>query len=160
MSESRARRTVLRQLTYGLYVATTVVDGGPTGASVSWLSQCSFDPPLVMLALRRDGLLARGIRASGRAMVHVPGAEQIDLVKRFFVSPEPDAQPPLHGRPFRLEDGLPVLEELPCRFGLRVRDRVERGDHDVLVAEIVDASGEPAGEAPLRMADTPWSYGG
>jgi len=98
MSVDPARRKkVLRRLTYGLYVVTTTVDGGFTGATVSWLSQCSFEPPLVLLALQREGLLRRGIGETGRAVVHVPSTEDREIVRAFFRPPEPGAKPPKGG---------------------------------------------------------------
>jgi len=158
--EALGRRRTLKRLTYGLYVVTARLDEGFTGATVSWLSQCSFEPPRIMLALKKDGLLNRALGVDAEAIVHVPGVEQQSLVKRFFLPPAPGAAPPLHGELFVEEGGLPALEAFPCRFRIRVRSRDEGGDHTVVLAEVCGVGpGDLVGN-PLRMSDTPWTYGG
>jgi flavin reductase (DIM6/NTAB) family NADH-FMN oxidoreductase RutF len=113
-----------------------------------------------MLAVQAEGALSRGLRETNEAIVHVPSVGQMDLVKRFFVSPGPVDDPPLHGEPFDLEDGLAAIRAMPCRFRIRERRRVEDGDHHVVIADVVGiGEGVLEGE-PLRVHDTPWSYGG
>src|SRR5687768_785641 len=46
---------VLREIPYGLYVVGVRGrnDGDFNALVVSWLTQCSFDPPLIMIAVRQ-----------------------------------------------------------------------------------------------------------
>jgi flavin reductase (DIM6/NTAB) family NADH-FMN oxidoreductase RutF len=56
----------LRQIPYGLYVVGTRGEGGGemNVMAASWVTQCSFDPPLIMVAVRRPSrsydLIKRG----------------------------------------------------------------------------------------------------
>ena len=51
----RTMHEALRQIPYGLYVIGFHSDGdGQMNAmAASWVTQCSFDPPLVMVAMRK-----------------------------------------------------------------------------------------------------------
>src|SRR5215218_5482270 len=61
-----AKKTVLRQFTYGLYAVTATYDGDRGVFTANWLSQVSFEPPLVALSVELDSSTLALIRASGR----------------------------------------------------------------------------------------------
>jgi flavin reductase (DIM6/NTAB) family NADH-FMN oxidoreductase RutF len=52
--DADAKRTALRMFTYGLYVVTSVHEGDRGAFTANWLSQVSFDQPLVMVSVERD----------------------------------------------------------------------------------------------------------
>jgi flavin reductase (DIM6/NTAB) family NADH-FMN oxidoreductase RutF len=52
--DEKAKKHALRMIPYGLYVLTARTPDGVNAATVSWLSQASFDPPRVVAALRND----------------------------------------------------------------------------------------------------------
>lgn len=158
--DAQLKKEVLRKITYGLYVLTARDGTTWSAATVNWLSQCSFAPPLVMVGVKRDSGLYAALRQAGRGIVHVLGADQKDLAGDFF-RPTEVKDETINGHPYRLtEQGLPVLLEAPWYFAIEARDWVERGDHAVLVAEVVDAGKNRDGERPLVMWDTGWFYGG
>ena len=51
-----AKKTVLRMIPYGMYVLTTKSkDGNDVGAAtVNWLTQTSFSPPLIAVGVKAD----------------------------------------------------------------------------------------------------------
>ena len=51
-----AKRTALRMIPYGMYILTTKSqDGQEVGAAtVNWLTQTSFAPPLVAVGVKAD----------------------------------------------------------------------------------------------------------
>ena len=63
----------LKTLTYGLYIVTVSVGGVRNAMPASWVSQVSYDPPRIMVAVKKtrrthDMLTkAGGFRAHGRA---------------------------------------------------------------------------------------------
>ena len=61
----RLRKKALRQMTYGLYVVTSMADDVVGASTVNWLSQASFDPPLVMVAVKGDSGLHSAVEKSG-----------------------------------------------------------------------------------------------
>ncbi|MGH9797319.1 MAG: flavin reductase family protein, partial [Candidatus Polarisedimenticolia bacterium] len=65
------RRTVLRLLTNGVYVITARSGGRWGAATITWVSQASFRPPLLMAAIRKESNVLACLRESGVAALHV-----------------------------------------------------------------------------------------
>jgi flavin reductase (DIM6/NTAB) family NADH-FMN oxidoreductase RutF len=157
-----SKRSVLRKLPYGLYVMTAVgLDGTAAGSTLTWISQCSFKPPLVMIAIQKTSQMHGAVAASRGLAVNVLGEGQKDIAKAFFKAPAGERG--LFGE-YRYEPGpgtgAPLLTDVPAWIEARVTDRVERGDHTVFVAEVVSAGVRDAAAKPLLLSDTPWNYGG
>src|SRR5689334_12661302 len=82
--DPQAKKVALRAINYGLYVLTAR-DGDQLGAaSINWLSQSSFDPPLVMVACKNDNDTTGYIKNSGKLAINVLGDQQLDIGKAFF----------------------------------------------------------------------------
>ena len=159
-ARSAARRRALRMLSNGLYIMTAR-DGDRYGAAtVTWVSQASFRPPLLMTAIRARSNVFACLKGSGCAALHVLGHDQQDLARRFFAPTRADGTG-LNGEPFAPGvTGSPILASAPAHVECRVR-RIEDGlgDHALIVLEVVAA--ECRREArPLLLADSPWEYGG
>src|SRR5690606_2790630 len=73
------KKVALRAINYGLYVLTAR-DGDDYGAGgVNWLSQASFEPPLVMAAVKADSGSAAIIGRTGTFAVSVLADDQLDI---------------------------------------------------------------------------------
>lgn len=159
MMDLAAKKTALRLLTYGLYVATARDANGCAGGTINWLSQSSFTPPLVMAGIQRDSSLHQAIAASRAFAVHIVGRSQKALATSFFKGAT-ESGDTLNG--FRFEVGVtgaPVLLDPPAYFECRVTDEIRRGDHTVFVAEVV-AAGVRSDEEPLTLREAGFAYGG
>ncbi len=159
--DAALRKRVLRLMTYGLYVVTAAAGGDLAAGTVTWLSQASFEPPLVMAGIRRDGRVHEVVNRSRAFAVHVLAATQQHVASAFFRPSVVDGGR-LNGYAFERgpSTGAPLLLDLPAWFEARVTDTVSRGDHTVFVAEVVGAGLRDPGAAPLALGDTPWSYAG
>lgn len=156
-----AKRKVLRQVPYGMFVMTAAAGGSAGASTLTWLSQCSFHPPLVMVAIQKTSYMHELVESSGSLAVNLLGEGQRDVAEAFF-------KPPV-ARDGRLGDfpyeegpetGAPLLTDLPAWFEARVTDTVVRGDHTVFVAEVVAAGVRDPEAKGLLLSDTPWKYGG
>lgn len=159
--DEEVKRKVLRKLPYGLYVMTAIADGKPAASTLTWLSQCSFRPPLVMIAIQKSSAMREAVEKSGALAVNLLAGEQRDVAEAFFRPPA--AQGDRLGN-YRFEPGpatgAPILTDLPAWFEARVAGSVDRGDHIVFVAEVVNAGVRDAAARPLLLSETPWNYGG
>lgn len=154
-----SKKKALRLLSYGLYVATSRDGDTFAAGTVNWLSQCSFDPPLVMAGIQLDSSLHAAIVASRTFAVHVVDKEQRALATTFFKAARREGHT-LSGYRFEtLATGAPVLTDPPAWFECRVVDEIRRGDHTVFVAEVVNAGVRRDAE-PLTLRETGFSYGG
>ncbi|MBI1750139.1 MAG: flavin reductase [Acidobacteria bacterium] len=153
------KKKALRLVSYGLYVATARAGEKYAAGTVTWLSQCSFAPPLVMAGIRRDSALHKAIKMSHAFAVHIVGRGQKKLATTFFKPAVQDGDT-LSGYRFEAgKTGSPVLADAAAWFECRVVDEVKRGDHTVFVAEVV-AAGVRREEEPLTVRAAGFAYGG
>src|SRR5262249_20127945 len=155
------KRRVLRKLPYGMYIMTAAARERVAASTLTWLSQCSFRPPLVMIGIQSESQMHAMVEASGSLAVNVLADGQEKIAETFF-RPVPVEGDRLGGFAFKPGPvtGAPLLLDLPAWFEVRVTDSVHRGDHAVFVAEVVNAGLHDADAAPLLLARTRWNYGG
>src|SRR5262249_41446097 len=123
--------------------------------------QASFEPPLIMVALKTDNDSHALVERTGAFAVNVLAEDQLDVAKAFFRTTTVDGDT-LNGYRFERgpSTGAPLLVDLPYWFEARVTDPVERGDHTVFVAEVVDAGVRDDAATPLLLRATGMNYGG
>jgi flavin reductase (DIM6/NTAB) family NADH-FMN oxidoreductase RutF len=146
--DANQKKTALRMIPYGLYVLTAkAADVGTAAATVNWVTQASFEPPLVVVAVKADSQANAVIRSSKSFALNFLGKGQGPTAFAFFKSVEDDGQK-IGGESYRTgSTGAPILEAAPAFVECRVLETVEKGDHAILVGEVVDAgvTQEPEG---------------
>lgn len=157
----KAKKHTLRLIPYGLYVLTARTEGAPgvSAATVSWLSQASFEPPRIVVSLRKDSGIWHSVQAAGAFVVNVVGTGQKSLASTFFRHVEPEGNT-LGGVAFHEGvTGAPILDGVPAYLECRVVETLDAGDHTLFLAEVVEAGVQ--NELPaLDLAETGWHYGG
>ena len=144
---------------YGLYLGGAVLRGRPHAFLLSWLSQCSFEPPLVMMGLKRDSHAHAMVLEERVFSVNVLDASQKAVAASFLKHADLDGDR-LAGHRFQPgKTGCPVFDEAAAWLECKVLHTWEHGDHTVVVGQVVEAGVRRAGRA-LTHADTPWHYGG
>ena len=160
MMDAKTRKKALRLLSHGVYVLTSRSTERYGAATITWVSQASFKPPLLMAAIRRDSNVFKCLEQSGTAVLHIVGDGQQEIARRFFF-PTDAAGETINGEPFG--EGAttgPVLMRLPAHVECAV-DRIldSGGDHAVVILRVVDAACREQ-VRPLTIAETSWNYGG
>lgn len=156
------RTEALHLLSNGVYVLTAATVDMLHAATVTWAVQVSFQPALVLVALRRNSHLAQAVRKAHRFALNILAEDQLELAQRFFTHHTLPAEPvPGPESPFRLTVGkCPLLTEgiawLECKL---VAEPVSPGDHALMLGE-VSGAGVRRLARPMILHDTPWSYGG
>lgn len=155
-----AKKLVLRRLTNGLYALGV---RGPAEAHVtlvSWLTQVSVEPPLVVVAIRRESQTLDLVRWSSAFGISVleKGAEALASRLGRATSEAPDK---LKGVEVRSGPvlGVPLLAASVGWLECRVVDQMSAGDHVAFLAEVVEAGLGTDGQ-PLVAAEVGWRYGG
>lgn len=164
--DPKARRRVLRLISNGMYVVTSPVEDEHAAATITWMTQVSFDPPLMAMGVRPGSRISEALQASRTATIHVLAEDQQEIAKSFFAPPEIDteSQPPtIGGYAFEpAEHGARLLDARAWITGRVIETLDCGGDHNLVVLE-VDGIGEAgtAGDVePLTVQASPWSYGG
>jgi flavin reductase (DIM6/NTAB) family NADH-FMN oxidoreductase RutF len=155
-----AKKRLLRMLPHGVFVVTSGAGDGAHGFTVTWLTQVSFKPPLIVVAVRRDSLAYGSVTGSGAFCVNWISREQRPLAERFFQPPKASGSRfgdlPFHAG---LATGAPVLDDALGFLECRVVHAFDHGDHSIVVGEAVEAGLQRDGDL-LLLSDTPWKYGG
>jgi len=159
--DAQAKKTALRAINYGLYVLTAIEGDEVGAAGVNWLTQASFEPPLIVAAVKSDSDSHAIIERTGAFAVNVLAEDQLEIGKAFFRTTKVEGDT-LNGFRFEPgpETGAPILVDLPYWFEARVTDSVRRGDHTVFVAEVVSAGVRDESATPLLLRATGMNYGG
>lgn len=158
--DAKIRQKTLRMLSNGVYILTSRSDDRYGAATVSWVSQASFKPPLIMAAVRRESNVFRCLDESRTAVLHIVGQRQQDIARRFFF-PTDAGSGTINGQPFgEGRTAAPVLASLPAHVECQVERIVDTdGDHAVVILRVVEAECREQ-VRPLTIAESPWEYGG
>jgi len=154
-----AKKAVLRQLSYGLYAVTVQAGGAVNAFTANWLTQASFEPPLVAVSVENDGRSIGMLRASGVFAVNVLDSGARDLAARLG---KRSAQVPnkLEGVPWRAGvTGCPILLEALGVVECRLTGEVAAGDSTLFVGEVVAAEVLREGR-PLTMLEAGFRHSG
>lgn len=153
------KKTALRMIPYGLYVLTVEsADGQVAAATINWVTQASFEPPLLALGVKADSNAHALVKQTKVFALNVLGKGQQGMAFAFFKPATKDGNT-ISGEAYRKgSTGSPILEKAPAYVECKVLEIVERGDHSVVIAEVVDAgvSQPPAGrpdDATLWLKD-------
>lgn len=146
--------SLFRRLTTGVYVIG-VADGGRRNAfTAAWVTQVSFDPLLLALAINPDNASYPVLAESRAFAVSVLAREQLEFARAFGTRSgrEIDKLAGVRWRP--AGSGAPVLEGSVAFFDCRVVARHPAGDHELVIGRVVDGAVlHPAAE-PMRYAET------
>ena len=144
------KKTTLRMIPYGLYVLTAESPAGTAAATVNWVTQCSFAPPLVAVGVKADSQVHAIIKETSAFALNVLGKGQQALAFTFF-KPAARQGSTISGEPVRAgATGAPILTNAPAFVECRLVGTVEKGDHSVFVGEVIEAG---VTRAPEGRAD-------
>jgi flavin reductase (DIM6/NTAB) family NADH-FMN oxidoreductase RutF len=127
----------LGHMTYGIYVLTSFYKETINGMIASWVSQVSYDPLLIMVAVHPNRYSHTLIANSGCFALHVLTADQSNLLGR-FKGPDPNAKfSSIQWQPGRT--GCPILEDCMAYFECRVTAEYTPGNHTLFLGEVLEA---------------------
>ncbi len=157
--DAAAKKTLLRKIPHGVFICGVAEGDEVNGFTASWVTQGSFEPPLVVMAVRADSSSNGMIQRTGRFSLNILAAGQKDLAAVFF-KPQKGMGGRFDAAPFQLGPlGLPILDDALGAVECVLVGQVAHGDHTVFVAEVKSAVLHQDGAA-LELAATGWQYGG
>jgi flavin reductase (DIM6/NTAB) family NADH-FMN oxidoreductase RutF len=127
----------LKTLSYGLYIITVSVGGVRNAMPASWVSQVSYDPPRIMVAVKKT--------RRTHAMLTKAGIFGLMVVQKgkegdFAAYKTDDPEQKFAGRAVTIGgSGAPLLTEYLAAFELKLCDTIDTGDHTLFIADVVSA---------------------
>ncbi len=157
--DPNAKKKALRMFTYGLY-AVLCAEGQEVNAfTANWLSQVSFDPPLLAISVENDAKSLPMILHSGKFTVNVLRSGQRDLAGTLG---KPGSRFPekINAITYEMHAGnYPIMKEGLSWVACDVRQTMPAGDSTLVLAEVVDAGVIEEGQ-PLTMAEAGFRHAG
>ena len=152
------RQQSLRMFSYGVYILSSVNKGEYCVSTVTWVSQASFEPPMISVCIKRNSDSYAIVKKRREFILHLLGDSQKELASTFF-KPTTFENEKLNGQEFSLKNNLPLLKDVPAYIQCKVVEILENGDHPLFLAEVVDAKINNDSN-PLELRQTGWTYGG
>jgi flavin reductase (DIM6/NTAB) family NADH-FMN oxidoreductase RutF len=160
----------LRRFTYGFYILTTRKKAEEltqrsedfiAAGTVSWVSQISFTPPLVMVAVQKQSDLNETISKSRVFALNFIGSANQPLIQAFG-GKTTVAQNALNG--FTFEDGAtgsPLITSCPMAIECHLMDVVHtQGDHVLFIGRVESVTIRDANAKLLTDQEVGYVYGG
>lgn len=133
------QRDALRLISYGLYVLTTAHGSEVNAITCNWLTQISFEPLMLVVALEKESHSHRLVQESGVFAVNFLDKDQAHLARR-MAAPHRINPHKLAGVAYRIGvTGTPLLDQAIAFLECEIRQALEvGGDHTLFVGEVVE----------------------
>lgn len=170
MNKTDSLAQSLKKISYGFYVLTTKKlahdiqtreEDYYAAGLVSWVSQCSFDPPMVMVAVQKQSNLAETIRKSKVFALNILGKADKPMISPFSKDTQV-SDGKLNGYVFEEgSTGSPLLEKAPVSLECHLEEAVSgQADHVLLIGKVVGHRLRNPDAEPLMEWETDYHYGG
>jgi len=151
--DKKAKKKVLQMIPYGAYVVgTRMGDGADHLMFGTWLMQTSFKPPLVAFAFSEDSRTLANVRRSKAFTVSFLAEGMNELAERVLDGSSTKV------KTARTPSDLPVVAGSAGWIECRLLESLEKGDHRIALAEVVDVGMGDGKLLPLEALT--WHYGG
>ncbi len=150
---TRLLREAFGRFATGVTVVTASTDRGPIGITANSFTSVSLDPPLLLWCPAKSSRRHDAFVGAPRFALHVMSTKQDQITWAFANSAEafdlcdwaPSAQ------------GVPLIAGCPARFECTIRDRIDAGDHTVIIAHVTRVTTEDGPAARIFLGG---DYGG
>ena len=147
--------SALSSMTTGIYILTTSYEDIINGMIVSWATQISYEPPLVLVAVHPKRYTHGLILKSRSFALNILSTGQKYLVSRFK---DPEISNRFSGIKWRKgKTGSPILNECIAFLDCRLVNTYEPGNHTLFIGEIIDGDINST-EKPLSNIEYGKSY--
>ena len=164
--DSQLKKRVLRTFTYGLYIVSCADEGEVNAFTANWLSQVSFEPPLIAVSIENDSKSLPMILRARSFVINVLRTDGQDETKpnRGLAGQLGKSALKVPNKLTGIEytsgpGGAPILREALAWIACEVQHTVETGDSTLVVGEVVDL--DMLGEGPpLTMNEAGFRHAG
>ena len=138
------------KLTYGIYVLTSKSGETINGMIASWVSQVSYEPPLIMVAVHPNRFSHQLIEQGGSFALHVLASTQANLLGQFKGS---DIRAKFSSLIWKKGlTGCPILKECLAYLECQLKTHYRPGNHTLFIGEVI-AAGVFEDEKPLTTME-------
>lgn len=146
-------KKAFRNLSYGLYLISSMKDGRPVGCVVNTFAQVTSDPPQVSIAINKDNYTTQGILETGMFEVTVLHRDApMEVIGMFGFHCSRDTDKFADFDTVVSSQGIPYVVDCACaHFSVKVNQQLDLGTHMFFVGDVVES--EMVGEIePMTYA--------
>ena len=148
----------LKKLTTGIYIVTTKQESQINGMVASWVSQVSFSPPLVMVAVKKERYSHQMITTGKVFAVNILSTQQKKEVPLFKSTHKPEGK--FFNTPYEIKKtGAPIIKDALAYLDCVLIDQFVPGDHTLFIGEVIEGDVLNDGD-PLSSHELEHIYGG
>ncbi|NRA42030.1 MAG: flavin reductase [Pseudomonadales bacterium] len=144
--DPREFRNALGRFATGVCVITFEVDGKPYGMTANSFSSVSLDPALVLWSIQKDSECAPMFEQISHYGINILTSEQQDVSNQYAKKGEHDLLP---GTYRQGSTGAFVLKQAMTSFECEIDQRIDAGDHIILLSKVHEMHNDPADRQPL-----------
>lgn len=139
-------KNVFRNLSYGVYVVSSLDGTRNTGCIANSVMQITSSPATIAVSMNHDNFTNSCIQNTGKFAVSILSeTSDPSLIGRFGFQSGKDIDK-FDGTDFDVKEGLPVIKDSCGYIVCRVIDKMETSSHTVFLGEVVD--GDTLDSAP------------
>jgi len=159
--DQAAKKTVLRQFPYGLYVITVASAGEDHAMTANWVTQAAFEPAMVVVAVENTSKTIDMMRDSHHFAISVLAQGQRDLAGKLGRTSDqaPQKLKGIKTRPAPVS-GVPVLADSLGWVECRVVATLPAGDHTLVLGEVLGAGVGNENGVALTLQEAGFKYSG
>ena len=148
----------LKKITTGIYIVTSKLGSEINGMVASWVSQVSFSPPLIMVAIKKERYSHLMIEKGKVFAVNILSKKQKKMVSTFKGKDKSENK--FLTIPFEIKkSGAPVIKDALAFLDCRLITKFAPGDHTIFIGEVLEGDIVEEGN-PLSSNDLKSTYGG
>jgi flavin reductase (DIM6/NTAB) family NADH-FMN oxidoreductase RutF len=157
--DPQLKKQVLRTFTYGLYAVSCANEGEVNAFTANWLSQVSFDPPLVAVSIENNTKSLPMILRSRTFLINVLRSGDRELAGQLGKSALKQPEK-MNSVEYTLgPGGAPILRTALGWAACEVKHTVEAGDSTLVIAEVIEVGMQGEGQ-PLTMNEAGFRHAG
>ncbi len=142
---------VLGKFSYGIYLLTCRYEDTNYGMIISWVTQVSYSPPLVLASVKKTRRILPYIEKAKFFSLQVLENTQAEILNNFKI---PSLEDRFSGLSYQILDtGVPVLTNVLAHVECRLKEILTPGDHALLIGEIVSGECIKENGVPLTCSD-------
>lgn len=157
--DENAKKKALLMIPYGLFVLGARSGERQTVATINWVTQISFKPPLVVVGVKADSTAHALVKESKVFTLSMLASGQKGVGMAFFKHVDPkDGK--FGNYAFEAgQNGAPIISDAPASVECKVVGFHELGDHSVVIGEVTEGHLKQEAE-PLTLKECGFNYGG
>lgn len=147
-------RVIMERIPCGLFILASAYEDQRTGVLTRWVQPCSFEPPLIMIAVPK-GMPVEPLIRDSRHFSLCLISDQDRLLERKFSHPPDRGDDPFVALPARMTpNGMPILERTLGWMECEVVRHIDlEADHRLYVGQILHASLQDSAGYPAVQVD-------